>query len=396
MPQLLSPKQQRFLLSPLRRINLLEGSIRSGKTFVSILKWAMWVRQRPKNELFMMVGKTRETLQFNCLNLLEDLTGGEFKSSPKSNVGWLYGHEVRLLGANDEKSTSKIKGSTLAGAYIDELTEIPESFYKMTLGRLSVDGAMLIATTNPESPSSYVYKEIVLNDQLDCRCTRFLLEDNTFLPQSYIENIKREYSGVFYKRYILGEWAVAEGLVYANYNNTVKRAQMPYSAFSVSMDYGTRNPTAMLLWGLHGGIWYCIAEYYHSGRETEQSKTDEEYYAELERLCDENGVTVRPYEKTELIIDPSAASFIATVQRHNRFKVRKAHNEVIDGIRNTMTALEARKILFFDTCVRTIDEFGLYSWDDGRGDDAVVKENDHAMDAVRYFVQTKGLIRRAE
>lgn len=391
---LVSPKQRDFLLAPMHRINLLDGSVRSGKTWVSLVKWAQYVRQRPMGELFMMVGKTRESLQFNCLDLLEELTGGAFQASRKSNVGYLYGHEVRLLGANDEKAASKIKGSTLAGAYIDELTEIPESFYKMTLSRLSVSGATLLATTNPESPASYVFTDIVCNDDIDRRCWHFLLEDNTFLDRAFIENIKREYTGVFYKRYILGEWAIAEGLVYANYDNTVKRTQMPYTAFCVSMDYGTRNPTAMLLWGLYGGVWYCIDEYYHSGRETEQGKTDEEYYAELERLCERNNATAGAYEKLELIIDPSAASFIETVYRHKRFKVRKAHNEVLDGIRNTMTALEQRKILIMDNCVRTIDEFGLYSWDDGRQDDTVIKENDHAMDAVRYFVQTKGIMRR--
>ena len=387
MNQLLTPKQVDFMLEPLHRINLLDGSVRSGKTYVSLARWAMWVRQRPKDELFMMVGKTRESLQFNCLDLLEELTGGAFTANRKSNIGWLYGHEVRLLGANDEKAASKIKGSTLAGAYIDELTEIPESFYKMTLSRLSVDGAILLATTNPESPASYVYTDIVCNDDIDRRCWHFLLEDNTFLGRAFIDNIKREYTGVFFRRYILGEWAIAEGLVYANYDNTVKPSDLRYTAFSVSMDYGTRNPTAMLLWAQYGGVWYCIAEYYHSGRETEQGKTDEEYYTELERLVDNNGATCGAYDKLELIIDPSAASFIETVHRHKRFKVRKAHNEVLDGIRNTMTALEQRKILFYDTCIHTLDEFQLYSWDDKSQQDAIIKENDHCLSG-ETLVQT--------
>lgn len=394
---LFTSKQQQFMLDPLHRINLLDGSMRSGKTYVSTARWAMWVRQRPKEELFMMVGKTRESLQINVLDMLEEMTGGAFHANRNSTIGWLYGHEVRLLGANDEKATAKIKGSTLAGAYIDELTEIPESFYKMTLGRLSVDGAILLATTNPDNPASYVYKDIVCNDEIDRSYWHFLLEDNTTLGQAYITNIKREYTGVFYRRYILGEWAKAEGLVYADYDNTVKSSNLRYTAFCVSMDYGTRNPTAMLLWAKCGGIWYCIDEYYHSGRETEQGKTDEEYYTELERLCDKHDAQPdTPYDLLELIIDPSAASFIETVRRHQRFKVRKAKNEVVDGIRNTMTALAQRKILFFDRCVRTIEEFGLYAWDDERQDDAVIKENDHAMDAVRYFVQTKRIVRTDE
>lgn len=390
----ISPKQQQFLLDPLHRINLLTGSVRSGKTWISLVKWAMWVRQRPLTELFMMVGKTRETLEFNCLQLLEELTGGNFMHSPKSNVGWLYGHEVRLLGANDEKAAAKIKGSTLAGAYIDELTEIPESFYKMTLSRLSVEGAILLATTNPESPNSYVYNDIVMNDLLDCKVTNFLLEDNIFLPPSYIENIKREYTGVFFKRYILGEWAIAEGLVYPHFDNVVPTEPRQYSRYVVSMDYGTMNPTAMILWGQKGLTWYAVNEYYYSGRESNNPLTDEQYYAELERLCAD--VPKNGLEKTTMIIDPSAASFIATVYAHKRFKVRKADNSVLDGIRRTASALSARKILFNDCCENTIAEFGLYAWDDRAVEDTVIKDNDHAMDAVRYFVMTERIYRDKE
>lgn len=389
----LNPKQEQFLLNPLRRINLLTGSIRSGKTWVANLLWAMWVRQRPKNELFMMVGKTREALEFNCLGLLDELTGGNFIHSPKSNVGWLYGHEVRLLGANDEKSTAKIKGSTLAGAYIDELTEIPESFYKMTLGRLSVEGAILLATTNPDSPSSYVYTDIVCNDDLDSCVTTFLLEDNLTLPRSYIENIKKEYTGVFYDRYIKGKWAIAEGLVYPHYDNTVPTEPRQYSRYCVSMDYGTMNPTAMILWGKKGLTWYAVNEYYYSGRETNNPLTDEQYYDALLQLCADLPQLKQPrsamIEKPTLIIDPSAASFIAVVNKHKQFKVRKADNEVIDGIRRTASALKNRRILFNDCCVNTISEFGEYAWDDRATEDTVIKEHDHAMDAVRYFVMTE-------
>lgn len=390
----LNPKQEQFLLNPLRRINLLTGSIRSGKTFISVLDWAMWVRQRPKNELFMMAGKTRETLEFNCLGLLDDLTGGNFVHTQKGNVGWLYGHEVRLIGANDEKSTAKIKGSTLAGAYIDELTEIPESFYKMTLGRLSIDGAILLATTNPDSPSSYVYKDIVCNDDLDACVTSFLLEDNLTLPKSYVENIKREYTGVFYRRYILGEWAIAEGLVYPHYDNTVPTEPRAYSRYVVSMDYGTMNPTAMILWGQKGLTWYAVAEYYYSGRDTNQPLTDEQYYEALERLCAD--VPRNEYEKTTLIVDPSAASFIALVQSRKRFKVRKADNAVVDGIRRTASALANKRIMFNDCCANTLREFGEYAWDDKAGEDTVIKEHDHAMDAVRYFVMTEHIYRDKE
>lgn len=387
MPSLITAKQRQFLLEPFSRINLLEGSVRSGKTWISLVKWAMFVRSRPQGELFMMVGKTREALQFNCVGLLEDLAGADFKCNARSNVGYLYGREIRLLGANDEKAASKIKGSTLAGAYIDELSEIPESFYKMTLSRLSVSGAVLLATTNPDSPNNYVFTDIIENEDISRKCWKFLLDDNTFLPKEYIENIKKEYTGVFFERYILGNWVIAEGLVYPDYDNTVKTEPRDYTEYAVSMDYGTQNPTVMLLWGRHGGTWYAVREYEHSGRETNIQKTDAEYYAELEKLCSD--VPVQSGAKIELIIDPSAASFIAVAQQGHRFKVRKADNDVLNGIRNTASALSDRRILINDCCARTIREFGLYSWDSRAAEDAVIKEDDHGMDAVRYFIQTK-------
>lgn len=387
MPSLITAKQRQFLLEPFSRINLLEGSVRSGKTWISLVKWAMFVRSRPQGELFMMVGRTREALQFNCVGLLEDLAGADFKCNARSNVGYLYGREIRLLGANDDKAASKIKGSTLAGAYIDELSEIPESFYKMTLSRLSVSGAVLLATTNPDSPNNYVFTDIIENEDISRKCWKFLLDDNTFLPKEYIENIKKEYTGVFFERYILGNWVVAEGLVYPDYDNTVKTEPRDYTEYAVSMDYGTQNPTVMLLWGSHGGTWYAVREYEHSGRETNIQKTDAEYYAELEKLCAD--VPVQTGAKIELIIDPSAASFIAVAQQGHRFKVRKADNDVLNGIRNTASALSDRRILINDCCARTIREFGLYSWDSRAAEDAVIKEDDHGMDAVRYFIQTK-------
>lgn len=387
MTSLITAKQRQFLLEPFSRINLLEGSVRSGKTHISLIKWAMFVRSRPQGELFMMVGKTRESLQFNCVGLLEDLAGADFKCNARSNVGYLYGREIRMLGANDEKAASKIKGSTLAGAYIDELSEIPESFYKMTLSRLSVAGAVLLATTNPDSPNNYVFTDIIENEDISRKCWKFLLDDNTFLPKEYIENIKKEYTGVFFERYILGNWVIAEGLVYPDYDNTVKTEPREYTEYAVSMDYGTQNPTVMLLWGRHGGTWYAVREYEHSGRETNIQKTDAEYYAELEKLCAD--VPVQTGAKIELIIDPSAASFIAVAQQGHRFKVRKADNDVLNGIRNTASALSDRRILINDCCARTIREFGLYSWDSRAAEDAVIKEDDHGMDAVRYFIQTK-------
>lgn len=383
----ISFKQREFLTSGLSRINLLEGSVRSGKTWISLVMWALFVASMPKDAEFLMVGKTLTTLRRNCLGLLQELEPS-FTFNTNAKKANLYGRTIWLEGADNERSENKIRGMTLAGVYVDELTLIPESFYYMALSRLSVRGAKFIATTNPDSPNNYVYTDIVCNEEIDKKVTKFLIRDNPFLDPDYVDSLEREYKGVFYQRYFLGEWVIAEGLVYPMYDNTVPTVDRKYTQYCVSMDYGILNPTAMLLCGLcDDGKWYVIKEYYHSGRETNEQKTDEQYYAELEKLCGD--LPVR-----ELIIDPSASSFIALVHQKGRFSVRKADNSVLEGIQNTATCLARKDVLVNDCCKMTIKEFGLYMWDDKAGVDAVIKDNDHAMDAFRYWIQTKRIYKR--
>lgn len=386
----ISEKQKEFLRAGFSRINLLDGSVRSGKTWVSLVAWALFVASMPKNAEFLMTGKTLTTLRRNCLGLLQELEPS-FTFNISAKKASLYGRTVWLEGADNEKAENKIRGMTLAGAYIDEMTLIPEGFYYMVLSRLSYKGAKLFATTNPDSPNNYVYTDIICNDKIDKRVTRFLIRDNPFLDEDYVNSLEKEYSGVFYQRYFLGEWVVAEGLVYPMFNErcispTVERK---YTQLVVSMDYGIMNPTAMLLMGLCDGVWYVIREYYHSGRDTNDQKTDEQYYRELERLCGD--LPVR-----ELIIDPSASSFIALARQKGRFTVHKANNNVIEGIQNTATCLVRGDLLVNDCCKNLIREMGLYSWDDKAVQDSVIKENDHAEDALRYFVSTKRIYRKQE
>lgn len=378
---IITAKQKEFLKSKLHRINLLEGSVRSGKTWISIVMFAMYVASRPRSDEFLMIGKTLTTLNRNCLGLLKNLEPA-FNYSLSAKRGSLYGRTIWLEGADNVSAENKIRGMTLAGAYVDEITLLPYNFYNMLLSRISMPKAKLFATTNPDSPNHWVYTDIIQNDEIDKKVTRFLLEDNTTLDPEYIENLKKEYTGVYYQRYILGEWVLAEGLVYPNYDNTVPTISRNYAEYYVSMDYGIQNPTAMLLWGRYQQKWYCIREFYHSGRDTKDQKTDEQYYNDLERLCND----IQPQY---IYIDPSASSFITLVRQRGKYTVLKAHNEVIEGIQHVASALSNGYIYFNDCCKMTIREFGLYSWDDRAVEDTVVKENDHCMDAVRYFVQTK-------
>ena len=209
----------------------------------------------------------------------------------------------------------------------------------------------------------------------------FLMEDNLSLSKAIRERYERMFSGVFYDRYVLGLWVRAEGLVYPGYDNTVPTKAREYVRYYVSIDYGTSNPCSMGLWGLCDGVWYRIKEFYYSGRDTGLQKTDGEYYDDLVALVDSRPITA-------IVIDPSAASFIALIRRRGRFRVRPANNDVLNGIRATASTLAARKILINDCCTSAIAEFGAYSWDERTGEDRPIKENDHAMDDIRYFVNT--------
>lgn len=253
---LLNPKQLEFMLNDDKRINLLTGSVRSGKTYVSLLKWAIFVGTMPETSEFLMTGKTLTSLKRNCLGLLQDLIGSEnFAYSISQKSAKLFGRTIWLEGANDDRAESKIRGMTLAGAYVDELTQIPEDFYKMLLSRLSVKGAKLYATTNPDAPSHWVKVDIIDNEEIEKMVWSFTLDDNEILKrenEEYFENLKKEYQsmgGVFYERFILGLWVLAEGLIYKQFANNTEMFlkdeavdeygnKINFLIISIGIDYG--------------------------------------------------------------------------------------------------------------------------------------------------------------
>ena len=265
--QMLSEKQKKFLKDDLRRINLLYGSVRSGKTWISLLKWAIWVGQQASDKQFLMVGKTITTLKRNCLVLLEELIGDNITYSISQKKAVIFGRTVWLEGANDERSESKIRGMTLMGVYIDELTQIPQDFYLMALSRLSEKGAVFLATTNPDHPKHYVKTEIIDNDLLDKQVIKFLIDDNIFLDETYKENLKKEYSGVFYQRFILGEFVRAEGIIFPEFANNpdrwmIKREDVPKTFRTVEVGFdigGNGSAYAMTCTGQgYDGIQYRL------------------------------------------------------------------------------------------------------------------------------------------
>lgn len=375
----------------LKRINILEGSVSSGKTWISLVLWAFWIKTMPNDpdRLYLMCARSLTTLKRNCLLLLQSLIGeANFQFSLSTKEGWLFNRHILLEGANDAQAETKIRGVTLQGAYCDELTKLPKDFFTMLLSRLRLSGAKLIATTNPDTPNHWLKTNYIdRQDELDLLDVLFTIEDNTTLPYDYIENIKKEYTGVFYERFILGKWTVAEGAIYDMFDTSrhvFSGDGDTYGKYYVSCDYGTQNATVFLLWRKStDGKWKLLREYYYSGRTSLKQKTDREYAEDLVRWLD--GI------KPELIIvDPSAASFIAELKQH-KFRIKGAVNDVLDGIRYVASLLNREQIMISDTCVNTLKEFGSYIWDTkaaDRGEDKPVKQSDHAMDALRYFCNT--------
>lgn len=389
-----TPKQKELMQlwqhGELARLNLLEGSVSSGKTWVSLIMWAFWVATMPADNLYMMCAKSLTTLKRNCLLLLQEQVGrSNFTFSLASKEGYLFGRRILLEGANDARSESKIRGLSLQGAYCDELTQLPEDFFAMLLSRLRMPGAKLIATTNPDNPMHWLKTNYIdRQDELDLLDVVFTIDDNTELDPEYVRSIKKEYTGVFYERFILGKWVAAEGLVYPMFSEEEHVIdEIPWQAIQrgrwyVSIDYGTVNPCAMELWTIYNGVAYLVQESYYDSRQPGHiQRTDEEHYAELERLIGDRKID-------KIVIDPSAASFKATIRKHGKFSVWDAQNDVINGIRFTATALKSGRIKIHSSCVDCIREFQSYMWDSEATEDAVIKENDHSADSVRYLSYT--------
>lgn len=306
----------------LRRLNILEGSVSSGKTWISLVLWAFWVATMPQDKLYLMCGKSLTTLKRNCLIPLEELVGSSnFTFSLAAKEGYLFGRRMLLEGGNDARSESKIRGLTLQGAYCDELTLFPRDFFVMLLSRLRVPGAKLIATTNPDSPQHWLKTEYIDREtDLDLLDMRFTLDDNTTLDPDYVDSIKAEYTGVFYDRFIRGEWCLAEGRIYSQFDPAkhIRREGLPKGRWYISVDYGTMNAFSAGLWRYDGETAYRAAEWYYSGRKTRRQLTNTQYLEQLQRLAGD-----RPIEA--VIVDPSAASFIAEL-RQAGFTVRKGKN----------------------------------------------------------------------
>ena len=372
-----------------------DGAVRSGKTVFMSSAFVIWAMEYYDRTNFAICGKTVQSAERNVLKPLQENESLPYTMSYKVSTKVLTvrcgakENYFYIFGGKDESSYMLIQGITLAGVLFDEVALMPRSFVEQALSRaISFEHPKYWFNCNPESPNHYFYKEWLENQKEGTTHLHFLLEDNPILTPQMIERTKAMYSGVFYDRYIRGLWVIAEGIIYPMFgkDTIVPTIEREYSRYVISMDYGIQNPTAMLLWGFCDGVWYQVDEFYHSGRETSQQKTDQDYYEDLEQLAGDRYIDC-------LIIDPSATSFIALVKQKRRFKVRRAANDVIDGIQKTASAIQQGKIKVNDCCKRTIKEYGLYSWDQKADEDRPIKDNDHAMDATRYFVNTMNIMK---
>lgn len=375
-----------------------DGSVRSGKTLSMTVGFLTWACTCYDGMSFAICGKTIESLRRNVILHLREWLPEEYDITEKRNENVVLvsygGHSNRfhMFGGRDESSYALIQGMTLAGVLFDEVALQPRSFVEQAMARCSVDGSKFWFNCNPSSPEHWFYKEWVLQcEAKNALHLHFTMDDNLSLSDKIRKRYENMYSGVFYDRYIRGLWVLAEGLVYPLAPTGAYNAPKPDACdrYFVSLDYGIQNATAMLLFGRHEGVWYVVDEYYHSGRETQEQKTDEEYYEALCALVGDRAIDC-------VIVDPSASSFITLVRKRHKFKVRKAKNDVLKGIQDTATALtEGYVKVCADACPNLVREFGLYVWSDKPSEkDKVVKENDHAMDALRYGVETMELFEK--
>lgn len=366
-----------------------DGAVRSGKTLSMSVGFIFWASSVFDGSAFALCGKTVTSLRRNVIVPLLPVLR-EYGCTCLEKVSRNYiditflgkTNRFYLFGGKDEGSASLIQGMTLSGVFFDEAALMPRSFIEQALARCSVSGSKMWFNCNPDNPSHWFYNEWIKKaEEKKTLYLHFTMDDNPSLSESMKNRYKRLYSGAFYDRFVMGKWTASEGVVYPMFSmeTHVFSGEVQCESFVISCDYGTVNPSSFGLWGLHGGVWHRIREYYYSSKREGVSRTDEEHYSALEELAGERKIS-------RVIVDPSAASFIECIRRHGKFRVVKADNDVITGIRQVSAALKQNRLKFHKSCRDILREFQLYRWSEKAGTDAPIKENDHAMDDMRYFV----------
>ena len=364
-----------------------DGAVRSGKTYSMTVGFFLWAMLTFQGQRLGLCGQTAEAVWRNVLApVLPELRHLGFRCREQRSRGRLM---VRLgqkenafyiFGGCNEAAAGRIQGITLAGVLLDETAVLPRSFVEQACARCSVEGSRLWFNCNPQSPQHWFYREWIEKLQTrNCLYLHFTMEDNPSLTDAMKKRYDRMYSGVFRQRYVLGQWVAAEGLVYDFFRDTMVQPvpEGPMEQWYISCDYGTVNPASFGLWGRQGRIWYRVQEFYFDSRREGRQMTDREYADALRALAGDRKITA-------VIADPSAASFLELLRREG-WTVRKGKNDVLDGIRVTADLLKEGRLVICEPCTDCLRELSLYVWGEG---DSVRKENDHAMDDMRYFAAT--------
>ncbi|MGI5418668.1 PBSX family phage terminase large subunit [Actinomadura luteofluorescens] len=393
---ILSPKQQRSIVESARvRISIWAGAVRSGKTIASLLAFLIAVAAAPDHGLIVIAGRTRETIERNIIEPLQDASlfgplAAQIHHTRGSNTAVILGRTVHLIGAYDVRSEGRLRGLTACLAYVDEATLVPEAFWTQLLARLSVPGARLLATTNPDGPAHWLRQQFLLRaPHLNLASWHFTLDDNPALPADYVRSLKAEFVGLWYRRMILGEWCLAEGAVFDMWDterHVVTALPAIRRWIALGVDYGTTNPFAALALGLGDDQrLYLGHEWRWDSKQQHRQLTDAQYSERLRAWL--NTIGVHPQWT---IVDPSAASFVTQLHQDG-LTPAAGDNAVLDGIRTVASLLGRDRLRVHASCTGFINEIPGYSWDPdkaAKGEDAPIKADDHSLDAARYAVHT--------
>jgi len=371
-----------------KKVNILYGTIRSGKTILSLIIWIIIIKllSKKRGEI-IMVGRTITSLYDNVLSPLKQEYGNYIDASRNRSTANIFGVTVLIRSASDESSEEKIRGLSVTAAYCDEIILYPNSFIKMLISRLSFDYSKMIGTTNTGSPSHYLYENVMVNPKFESKQIFFFeMDDNPHLSEEYKEMMRNTYSGLWYRRFCLGEWVSADGAIYDMFDkqvHVVDAIKETGGIDFVAIDYGIQNPCVFLLFKKVKDKYFIRKEYYWDGRAKQQQKTDSDYVNDLKKWLDGTPIKF-------VIVDPSATSFIVSLRRAG-FIVKLAKNAVIEGIQCVSTLLSQNNLAIEKQCKETIKEFEGYIWDTkalDRGIEQPVKKNDHCVDAARYGIMT--------
>lgn len=391
----LNPKQRKAIRESVARINIFDGAVRSGKTVAAMWRWAKYIGNAPPGDL-AMVGKSIGSLYRNMVRPMQELLGSQMHYSSGKHEIDIWGRKIFCFGAYDESSEGILRGMTVAGALGDELTLWPKSFFMTLLGRLSVKGSQLFGTTNTDSPYHYIKTDFLDRiSELNLYNLHFILDDNPTLDPEYVASLKKEYVGLWFKRFILGLWVMAEGAIYDFFDEDIHTIVTPRKALtrSVAVDYGTGNPTCFIMFGENPQsrpVCWAEKEYYYDSKLTGKQKTDDEYVEDFFTF-------IGDYPITDVYPDPSALSFITALKKKmlvkgKYFNIVEVDNSVVDGIRVQASMLKSGSYTVCKQCKTTIQDYGAYLWDakaQKQGEDKPLKQHDHTKDPERYYLYNK-------